>query len=189
VKRTRLAAIAAGVLIGITAAVASTAAWLGERKLQRRVAVRVVPVAFARDAASVQRGAQIYEVRGCGGCHGPDGTGRVVIDGERGLFVRAPNLTAGPRGIASDYSEADWVRAIRHGVAADGRALLFMPSEEYNRMTDSELAAVVAYVRALPPAAGEAGEVRLPFHLRALYGLGLMADASEKIDHRKPPAP
>jgi hypothetical protein len=90
---------------------------------------------------------------------------------------------------ASTYSEGDWVRAIRHGVDQAGHALLFMPCEEYNQITDTQLAALVAYVRGLPPAAGEAAIVRLPFHLKALYGMGLMQDATEKIDHRRPPAP
>jgi cytochrome c553 len=80
------------------------------------------------------------------------------------------------------------VRAIRHGVRPDGRPLLVMPSEEYNRFTDADLAAVVAYVRQLPPKAGEGATIRLPLPVRVLYAVGAFKDASEKIDHRLPPA-
>ena len=63
-----------------------------------------------------------------------------------------------------------------------------MPSEEYNRFTDADLAAVVAYIRQLPPKAGEGATIRLPLPVRVLYGAGVFKDASEKIDHRLPPA-
>jgi mono/diheme cytochrome c family protein len=180
-----LAALAA--LAGLAAAATSFAAWLGDRKLERNIVVRVVPVPFARDAAAVREGRELYEQRGCAQCHGADGAGRVVTDRDDGLYVRAPNITLQAGTAAAFYSEGDWVRALRHGVGHTGRPLLFMPSEEYNRLTDAQLAAIVAYVRSLPPAEGPGTAVRLPFHLKALYGLGLMQDASEKIDHRRPP--
>ena len=63
-----------------------------------------------------------------------------------------------------------------------------MPSEEYNRFTDADLAAVVAYIRQLPPKAGEGATIRLPLPVRVMYGAGVFKDASEKIDHRLPPA-
>lgn len=178
-----LAAIA-----GLAAAAASIAAWLGDRRLERTVVVRVVPVPFTRDPAALEAGATIYQRRGCGQCHGDDGAGRVVTQDENGLYVRAPNITMQAGTAAATYSEGDWVRAIRHGVNQQGRPLRFMPSEEYNRLTDAELASLVAYVRALPPHEGPGAQIRLPFHLKALYGAGLMPDAADRIDHRRPPS-
>jgi cytochrome c553 len=55
-------------------------------------------------------------------------------------------------------------------------------------MHDGDLAALVAYVRSLPPGSGALGEVRLPTLVRAMYGAGIFKDSSEKIDHRLPPA-
>jgi mono/diheme cytochrome c family protein len=104
-----------------------------------------------------------------------------------GITARAPNITRGPGGVVADYNEGDWVRAIRHGVNPAGHALLFMPSDVYNRMHDRELAALVAYVRSLPPVAGEAATISLPLAYKARYALGLERAAFEKIDHRKPP--
>jgi cytochrome c553 len=113
----------------------------------------------------------------------------VFINEPGGMFVRTPNITAGPGSAVSGYSEGDWVRAIRHGVNPQGRALLVMPSEDYNRLNDADLAALVAYVRKLPPLAGEPTVIRLPLLVRALYGAGFVKDAAEKIDHRAPPSP
>lgn len=188
-KGWKLALAAVVAVSGVAAGAASTAAWLGDRKLQREVVVRVVPVPFARDGAAVRLGRELYDERGCAQCHGADGAGKTVIDDGNGLLVRAPDITPHPGGPVAGYTEGDWVRAIRHGVNPAGHALLFMPCEEYNRLNDAQLAALVAYVRSLPPARGEGTVLRLPFHLKALYGLGLMKDATEKIDHRKPPAP
>ena len=73
--------------------------------------------------------------------------------------------------MVSDYNEGDWVRAIRHGVNPKGHALLIMPSVDYNRMSDADFAALVAYTRSLPPVAGESAVMRLPLLVKALYGL------------------
>ena len=162
-------------------------ATLGDRKLERRVDIALAAVPLVDDAASVERGGYLYRSRGCGDCHGLDGAGRVVID-DGGMLIRAPNITGGAGGVTGAYKPVDWVRSIRHGLRPDGRPLMVMPSEEYNRFTDADLAAVVAYVRQLPPKAGEGATVRLPLHVRALYGAGIVKDAAEKIDHRLPPA-
>ncbi len=185
-KALKLALAIAAALAGISAATLSAAVWMGERKLHRAVEVRVVPVPFVRDAAALKQGKYLFDSRGCAHCHGAEGQGAVVIDDPKGLYVRAPDIS--PGGTGSRYSEADWVRAVRHGIAPDGRALLIMPSEDYNRMSDPDLAALVAYARSLPRGAGQTGEVRLPLFAKALYGAGQILDAAEKIDHRLPPA-
>jgi cytochrome c553 len=125
--------------------------------------------------------------RGCADCHGKDAGGHVVAD-EGGMYIRAPNLTSSPQSATAGYTPVDWVRSIRHGVNPKGRALLIMPSEEYARFVDADVAAIVAYVRQLPPSTGAKGEVRLPLPVLALYGAGQFHDASEKIDHTLPPA-
>jgi mono/diheme cytochrome c family protein len=183
--------IAASAAFAVIAAAGSGAAaiWLGERKLARVIDIRVVPVPFVKDAAAVRHGKYLYESRGCGECHGPDGHGIVFLDERGGLYAKAPNISRGPGSVTRDYGEGDWVRAIRHGVDPKGRALLAMPSEDYNRLNDADFAALVAYVRQLPPVAGDGAAIRLPLLVKALYGAGLVKDAAEKIDHRRPPSP
>jgi len=177
------------VIVALAGGALGFAVWLGEHKFEREVLVRVVPVAYAGGPAALKQGRYLYETRGCVSCHGPDGSGRVMIDEPNGMYVRTPNITRGPNGAVVDYGEADWVRAIRHGVNPRGHALFLMPSELYNRLSDADFAALVAYVRSLPPIAGEPGVVRLPFIVKALYGLDVMRDASEKITHSLPPPP
>jgi mono/diheme cytochrome c family protein len=104
------------------------------------------------------------------------------------MFVRAPDITPAPGGVVARYAPVDWVRTLRHGVNHDGRPVMIMPSEEYNRLVDADLAAVVAYVRQLAPGTGARAEVRLPMPVKALYAAGMVKDASEKIDHSLPPA-
>jgi mono/diheme cytochrome c family protein len=62
-----------------------------------------------------------------------------------------------------------------------------MPSEDYARMTDADIGAVVAYVRTLPPASTGAAEFHFPLPVKALYLFGAIKDAAEKIDHTAPP--
>jgi mono/diheme cytochrome c family protein len=61
-----------------------------------------------------------------------------------------------------------------------------MPSEDYAQMADEDVAALVAYIRALPPAAEKKAELRLPLMFKALYAFGVATDAAEKIDHTRP---
>ena len=173
--------------VGVAAGGFTLAVWLGELRAQRFVEVRVVPVPYARDAAAVRAGKALYDPR-CAGCHGADGRGRVVIDEPGGYHVRAPNITPHPTSSVAGYTEADWVRAIRHGVDRAGRPLLEMPSEVYSRMNDVDFAALVAYIRSLPAAEGETGGVRLSLAKKALYGIRAIGDSASAIDHRLPPA-
>ncbi|MEO8835295.1 MAG: cytochrome c [Caldimonas sp.] len=160
---------------------------LGERKLERKVEVAVVGVPYRDDAASVERGRYLFASRGCGDCHGMNGAGRPLID-DGAMHIRTPDITPAPQGVAARYTPADWVRTIRHGVKPDGRPLMIMPSEEYNRFTDADLAAVVAYARRLAPGDGAKAEIRLPLPVKALYAIGVVRDASEKIDHTLAPS-
>ncbi len=184
IKRGTVAAFACGavVLLGTLGAdLVATA------KMGRVVDVSPRAVAYRSDAAGVQRGRYLYASRGCGDCHEKNGSGRVVIDDGKGFFVQAPNISPGPGSAVAAYSPADWNRAIRHGVKPDGRPLMVMPSEDYSRLTDEDLAALVAYVRQLPAVAGSAARVTLPLPVKVVYAVGLMNDAAAKIDHALPP--
>ncbi|MEO5693810.1 MAG: c-type cytochrome [Usitatibacter sp.] len=186
ILKSSLAVLAA--TAGLAIAAFSGALWMGERKLERTVDVRVVPVPYTRDPRVLVLGKYLFDTRGCAECHGALGAGKVFVDDPKtGMVVRGPNITSG--GVTAAYSEADWVRAVRHGIAPSGRALMVMPSEDYNRFNDADFAALVAYVRSLPPASTGGAVVKLPAIVRALYGAGMIKDASEKIDHKLPPSP
>jgi mono/diheme cytochrome c family protein len=92
--------------------------------------------------------------RFCAACH--SSTGQLPLDGAD-LFagsgmppmgiVYAPNLT--PVHL-SEWSDGEIIRAIREGVGRDGRALLAMPSNAFRNMSDEDVLALVAYLRAQP---------------------------------------
>ncbi|HSH88432.1 MAG TPA: c-type cytochrome, partial [Ramlibacter sp.] len=88
----------------------------------------------------------------------------------------------------ASYKPEDWVRIIRHGVKPNGQPALIMPSEDYNRFTNDDLAALVAYTRSLPAIKGGEAVIRLPLPARVLYGFGAIPDAAERINHALPPA-
>jgi mono/diheme cytochrome c family protein len=177
-----------GAVLGLVAVTGVGLVANSHRKLHRLVAVNAAPVPYANDTAARERGRYVYESRGCLACHGADGAGRVFVDHPNGLFVRSANLTRGAGSAVLPYDERDWVRAIRHGVKPDGRPVFVMPSEEYNRLTDADLADLVAYMRALPPRDAAGAQFKLPLLVRLVHGAGVMRDAAEKIDHTLPPA-
>ena len=181
-------ALALGVLLVVAAAAVVAGLQMADRRMARQVAVNAQPVALRTDAAAVERGKYLYASRGCVDCHGANGGGRVFVDNGSDLRIKGPNITTGPGGVVSAYQPLDWVHALRHGVAPGGRPLMVMPSEDYNRLTDADLASLVAYVRSLPPVPGTGAEVRLPLPARVLYGFGAIQDAAAKIDHALPPA-
>lgn len=181
-------ALALGALLVLGAAGVFAGLQLAERRMARQVEVQVQPVALPGDAATLERGRYLFASRGCVDCHGANGGGRVFADNGSDLKIKGPNITTGAGGVVAAYQTADWVRAIRHGVAPGGRPLMIMPSEDYNRFTDADLGALVAYAKSLPPVAGTGAEVRLPLPARVLYGFGAIDDAAAKIDHALPPA-
>lgn len=174
-------------LVALAALLAGAGVFLAQQKMQRHVEVPARPVALRDDAASIERGRYLYASRGCVDCHGTQGGGRMFLDDGKGMRIAGPNITTGAQGVVARYTALDWVRSIRHGVSPGGRPLMVMPSEDYNRFTDDDLASLVAYVRSLPPTAGNAAIVDLPLPVRVLYGLGAIRDAAAKIDHTLTP--
>lgn len=182
----RVLGIGLGSLVLLAAAILATGIFLAERKQQRRVDVAAQAVPYKSDAAALERGRYLYASRGCVDCHGANGAGRTFVD-DGALTIAGPNITTGPGGAVAAYQPVDWVRAIRHGVTPQGRALMVMPSEDYNRFTDDDLAALVAHIRSLPPQTGQGAVVKLPLPVRVLYGFGVVPDAASRIDHTLPP--
>ncbi|HWP12048.1 MAG TPA: cytochrome c [Ramlibacter sp.] len=181
----RWAAVVVAAAVLLAAGAVALGYQMAERKMTRKVDVAVKPVAYASDAQAVTRGKYLFESRGCAECHGAQGGGREFVN-DGGMRLVGPNITAG--GVTAAYKPEDWVRIIRHGVKPNGRPAMVMPSEDYNRYTDQDLASVVSYVRSLPPAQGGAAVIEFPVPVRVLYGFGAMPDAAAKIDHSLPPA-
>jgi len=188
IKRLLVGLLGLAGLAGLAAAALVAGAHFGERKMQRHVEVPVAAVALREDAASVSRGRYLFLSRGCTECHGTNGAGREFINDGKGMRVRAPNITPGAGSAVAGYGADDWTRTIRHGVKPDGHPALIMPSEDYNRLTDDDLASLVAYLRRMPAVDAPGALLQLPLPVKALYAAGVVRDAAEKIDHHQPPS-
>lgn len=188
-KPLRITFLAGAALLLAAGATAAGLLINSHRLFNRVVVVTAAPVPYAsiRNPESLARGEYLYKSRDCAACHGDDGAGRLHIDDPIGLKVRSANLTRGAGSAVAGYGEADWVRAIRHGVGPGGRPLFVMPSENYNRLTDGDLADLVAYLRSLPPRDSQPAQFTLPLLVRLVHGAGQIPDAAAKIDHTLPP--
>ena len=137
----------AGVVASALALGFSTVFFLSELQLRDTEAVRRFDTKIPDDEASIERGRRIARTRGCFGCHGQQLQGYDF--GEQWDWPKravAPNLASYARAHDADTIEA----AVRQGIGADGRELMSMPSFNFARLRDDDLAALIAYLRAAP---------------------------------------
>jgi len=108
-------------------------------------------------AADPANGRYLAEVAGCGRCHtdiaegaSPYAGGR-VLDTEFGRLT-TPNITPDRATGIGGWSAADFIRAMRWGIAPDDSHYLpVFPFPYYNRLTDQDLADIKAFLDSLPP--------------------------------------
>jgi cytochrome c553 len=127
--------------------VAAAAIWLiSAQKLNARASARPEHLAQPTSVqlADVER---VGRVLGCFSCHGAGLRGNKMFDEPNVGTIWAPNLTL----VAAHASDEQLARAIRQGIGTDGRLLFIMPSETLQHLSDQEVAALIAMVRAQPP--------------------------------------
>jgi mono/diheme cytochrome c family protein len=173
----------AGVALILVAAAAVYG--FSEARYRKHYDVALQPVAIPTDSASIARGGHLVRsFGGCIECHGENLAGKVVVDDPALGRVYAPNLTRGKGGIGGARSDADLVRAIRHGIGSTGHALVVMPSLDYVHFTDGDLAAVVSYVKSVPSVDNVQPAISVGPVARALMLAGKMPILNaERIDH------
>ena len=97
-------------------------------------------------AAQLADGPRQLKILGCASCHGKELRGGLLFSEPNVAELHSPNLTL----IAAKASDQQLARAIRQGIGTDGRPLFGMPSAQYARLSDAEVAALIAAIRALP---------------------------------------
>jgi mono/diheme cytochrome c family protein len=150
---------------------------LSERLLRRTYTEPRVDIAVPRDSASITEGHRLALIRGCATCHGADVEGSVFIDDLLLARLVAPDLTVAVR----KYDNPDLVRIVRRGVLPDGSSVIAMPSEMFSRLTDGDLARIIAYLRSVPPHSGLAPERRLGPLARIGFVAGRFRPAAELV--------
>ncbi len=134
-------------------------------------------LAIPDDVNSRARGEHLVRTRGCGGCHGDDLGGQLMWG-----YAVPPNL---PR-LAREISAADFEAALRHGIDHTGRAMRDMPSYNFLRLRDADVADIIAYLRAAPVVQHSLPAASLPWSIR--WDLARDRDvAIAAILHKVPP--
>jgi mono/diheme cytochrome c family protein len=180
-----------GILLGVLVVVLAIAAFavfaLSESRANRVYDIPVAAIDVPIDAAAIARGEHLLRAVGdCTECHGENLGGLELINDPMVGVIYSANLTSGQGGAANLTTE-EFVRAFRHGVAADGKPLWLMPSGEF-KLSDEDLGAAIAYLRSLPPVDNVESEPRMGPLGRVLAVLNaLPAWPVETIDHAAPP--
>ena len=141
----------------------------------------------------LERGRYLVEVLGaCGNCHtpkGPDGdlpgkhlAGGFQLEEEFGTWI-TPNITSDPETGIGRWTDDEVTRAIREGRGRDGKTLgPPMPFYLYRRLADSDVKAMVAYLRTVAPVRQVVPRSQYKIPLPPAYGppVGSVPDPSRQ---------
>lgn len=172
------------VLVAITLTVVYA---ISSRAMSRVYGFTPATLSVPTDSASVARGRHlVIAVNQCVNCHGDNLAGKVVVDNPAMGRLYAANLTSGKGGIG-DYSDTDYVRAIRHGIGRDRRPLLMMPADAFFDMSDADIASVIAYLKTIPAVDAAVPTSSIGPLARALYlGTDFPLIPAENLPHDRP---
>lgn len=166
--------------------------FVAEERLDRTYDIPPVTISLPTDAASLERGRRLVAAVRCTECHAEDLGGQIIDDNPAIARFVATNLTSGEGGIGGQFSDADWERALRHGVGPDGQSLIITPAQYYYYLSDADVGAMISYIKSVPPVDKELP----PNTLGPLARLILLLPftdwlPAEQIDHTgpRPPAP
>jgi mono/diheme cytochrome c family protein len=153
---------------------------VGARGIGLLTALLLVAVAASARAAAdeaVKRGAYLFAAADCAGCHTDVKNNGQPLAGGRPLATPfgtfyGPNITPDPQYGIGAWTEAQFHRALREGMAP-GRTHLFpvFPFPSFTGLTDADIADLYAYLKSQQPVAqaNKPHEVTPPFGFR--FGL------------------
>lgn len=173
-----------GVVLLLAVIVLSASA---NRRMNKTYQVPVETIIIPADAASVQEGERLVAIY-CTSCHGADLAGTEFFNDPAIAVIHAPNLTGGSGGAGAVYTDQDWVAAIRHGVASDGRPLMIMPADDFYFLNDEDLGQIIAYLKTVPPVDHRLEKPAVTLPGRVLMSLGVFGEVlgAESIPHDLP---
>lgn len=144
----------------------------------------------ARAETPLERGRYLVETIGaCGNCHTPKArngqpiaarayAGGFVIK-EKMFTAVTPNITPDKQTGIGSWTDAQIILAIREGKRPDGSTIgPPMPIELYRKLSDTDIKAIVAYLRSLKPVRNKVAKSQYKFPLPPNYGppVGSVAD-------------
>jgi mono/diheme cytochrome c family protein len=132
--------------------------------------------------ADLANGERIFHAGGCVSCHavpGATGDDKLILAGGLALntpfgVFHAPNISPDAGNGIGGWSTADFVTAMKWGVAPGGAHLYpAFPYASYQRMTLEDIIDLKAYLDTLPASAERNKPHQLPFPFSIRRGLGL----------------
>jgi len=131
-------------------------------------------------ATDLENGRTLFYAGGCTSCHAvPNGDDRTRLGGGYALkspfgTFHVPNISPHKQDGIGAWTPAQFVKAMREGVAPDGEHLYpALPYTSYQRLTPDQLADMFAFILTLPPVEGRAPPHELPFPFNVRRGIGL----------------
>lgn len=126
-----------------------------------------------------KRGQYLVQAGGCLACHTEDKKDAAPYAGGRALktpfgIFYGPNITPDPQAGIGRWTEADFIRAMRHGERPDGAAYFpAFPYASFTGITDSDLRDLWAFLRTLPTSsrANREHDLKFPFGWRLLASI------------------
>jgi mono/diheme cytochrome c family protein len=157
--------------------------FIGTARLNKTRSVPTGSIPIQTDPVTLQRGQHLVSAI-CTSCHGEDLSGQAMLDDPAIGTIYTANIT----GLGATRSDADLLRAIRHGVAPDGRQLFIMPAEVFIHFSAEDLGAIIAYLKTVPRVDEERPKPQLAPMGRILLALGMFGQVfpAEYIDHSQP---
>ncbi len=164
-------------------------------KILRHASLASVLLATCATAGAderLDRGKYLVEsIAGCGNCHTPQGPNGplpgMALAG--GLVMKDPTFTAVSANITPDpetgigkWTDAQISVAIREGRRPDGSLIgPPMPFQQYRSLSDNDLAAIVSYLRTVPPVKNAVARTKYPFPLPPAWGppVGKIPDVAQ----------
>ena len=179
----RIIMIAVAILLGVTAIGFGGVYWLSERALFDVDYDQPFTTPIPTDQASIEHGRYIARTRGCFGCHGQNLEGKDF--GEQWDWPKravAPNLAAYARNSDPAVIEA----AVRQGISRSGKAMMAMPSFNFARLTDADMAALIAFLKSAPVVDKELPKAEFGWIVRADIILGAEMHTEDWADLTPP---
>lgn len=180
--RRRRALTGLAIVLGIVALVPVAIYLASEALIVRRFTLPSSIVHARVTPHAVAWGRHVATIFGCRDCHGPDLTGRMLYRAP-GLSIAAPNLTR----FVAQNSDAQFDFAVRQGLAPSARALWVMPSAAYVYMRDTDLTAIIAYLKSQPPKGPQWPKPDFSFPARVAVLMGKLAPVDPYDLGRHPP--
>ena len=147
------------------------------RYIASALVMACMPVGGVRgDQAATARGKYIFDAGGCASCHtdekrgGAPLSGGPALDTPFGTFY-APNITPDPDHGIGRWTDQDFLKAMREGVAPDGRHYYpAFPYPSYTKATERDLLDLKAYLFAQPAVSrtNKPHDLGYPFSRRSL---------------------